>query len=170
MGRNKKDKPTKPENKGMNGYQEGQQKLAEFLQWVAEVEHAGSKDQWKGRFAGTMSREKIARKGLGWDYKAPFYQNDDLKKVADQVERKWFGGPDKQSVEAVNAALDRSRKLAQIASADCSQLAVRLAEAEAELRILRKMVRAFQEQRELIAGGVPGFELPAAFVGGGSGS
>lgn len=145
---------------GLSGAQIGQKKLEEFEVWVAEVEHACSQEYWKGKFVGTVSREKIAIEGLGWKNKTPFHQNEPLKEAIDRVEKKWFGGPDKQSVESVNAALDRSQKAIQRTSADSNRMASKVSELEAEVRMLRKIVRAYEEQRNLIAMGVPGFELP----------
>lgn len=156
----KRAKPVTSAYEGLSGAQIGQNKLDEFEAWVAEVEHAGTMERWKGRFAGTASREKIALEGLGWTHKTPFHQNKRLRKAIDRVEKKWFGGPNKQSVESVNAALDRSQKAAQRTSADANRLASRMSELEAEVRTLRKIVRAYQEQRDLIAMGLPGFDLP----------
>jgi hypothetical protein len=153
-------KPLSDPYEGLSGAQIGQKKLEEFEVWVAEVEHACSQEHWKGKFAGTASREKIAIEGLGWKNKTPFHQNEPLKEAMDRVEKKWFGGADKQSVEAVNAALDRSQKAVQRTSADTNRMASKISELEAEVRMLRKLVRAYEEQRDLIARGVPGFELP----------
>lgn len=156
----KKTKLTNPSYEGLSGAQIGQKKLDEFEAWVAEVEHAGTTEYWRGKFAGTVSRERIATEGLGWKNYTPFHQNERLKDAVSRVEKKWFGGPDKLNVEAVNAALDRSQKTIQRSSADSNRLASKVSELEAEVRMLRKLVRSYEEQRELIARGVPGFELP----------
>ncbi|ADL56418.1 hypothetical protein [Gallionella capsiferriformans] len=145
---------------GLSCAQIGKKKLEEFEAWAAEVEHAGTKEQWKGKFAGTVSREKIAIEGIGWKNKTPFHQNEPLREAIARVEKKWFGGPDKQSVESVNAALDRSRKVVQQSSVDANRLASKVSELEAEVSMLRKRVRAYEEQRHLIAKGLPGFGLP----------
>jgi len=160
MPRKKQDKKISFTYDGLNCAQIGKKKLEEFETWVAEVEHAGSKEQWKGKFVGTVSREKIAIEGLGWKNKTPFHQNEPLREAVGRVEKRWFGGPDKQSVESVNAALDRSRKVVQQSSADANRLASKVSELEAEVRVLRKTVRAYEEQRYMIAKGLPGFGLP----------
>lgn len=160
MAGKKKVQPSSQDYDGLNGAQIGQKKLKEFEAWVAEVEHAGSMDHWKGRFTGTASREKIAIEGLGWRNKNPFHQNDRLIEAMDLVEKKWFGGPDSHSVESVNAALDRSQKDVQRTSADANRLASKVSELEAEVRMLRKIVRAYEERSHLIAMGLPGFTLP----------
>ena len=160
MAGKKHARPMSQPYRGLSGAQIGQKKLEEFEVWVAEVEHTCSQEYWKGKFAGTASREKIAIQGLGWKNKTPFHQNEPLKDAIDRVEKKWFGGPDKQSVETVNAALDRSQKAVQRTSADSNRMANKVSELEAEVRMLRKLVRAYEEQRDLIARGVPGFELP----------
>lgn len=153
-------KPVSRTYEGLSGAQIGQKKLEEFEAWVAEIEHAGTKENWKGKFAGTASREKIAIEGLGWNNKTPFHQNERLREAIDRVEKKWFGGPDKQSVESVHAALVRSQRVAQRTSADANRLASKVSELEAEVRTLRKIVRAYEEQRQLVAMGLPGFGLP----------
>jgi len=117
-------------------------------------------DHWKGKFSGTASREKIANEGLGWKNKNPFHQNDRLKQAMDQLEKKWFGGRDVHCVESVNAALERSQKVVQRTSADANRLASKISELEAEVRMLRKIVRSYEEQSHLIAMGLPGFTLP----------
>ena len=109
---------------------------------------------------GHVGPEYSAIEGLGWKNKTPFHKNEPLKEAIDRVEKKWFGGPDKQIVEAVNAALDRSQKAVQRTSAESNRMASKVSELEAEVRMLRKLVRAYEEQRDLIARGVPGFELP----------
>jgi hypothetical protein len=156
----KHTKPVSDSYKGLSGVQIGQKKLKEFEVWVAEVEHACNQGCWKGKFAGTVSREKIAIEGLGWKSKNPFHQNGPLRDSVDRLEKKWFGGPDKQSVEAVNAALERSQKAVQRTAVESNRMASKVSELEAEVRMLRKLVRAYEEQRDLIARGVPGFELP----------
>ncbi|OMG56594.1 hypothetical protein BJN45_02975 [Azonexus hydrophilus] len=157
----KKKKQLRNENyDGLSGAQIGQKKLEEFEAWVAEIEHAESMAHWKGKFAGTASREKIAIEGLGWKNKNPFHQNDRLKKAMSLVEKKWFGGPNSRRVESVNAALDRSQKDVQGTSADANRLASKVSELEAEVRMLRKIVRSFEEQSHLVAMGLPGFMLP----------
>jgi chromosome segregation ATPase len=160
MAVKKRAKPVSNPYEGLSGAQIGRKKLEEFEVWVAEVEHACSQYHWKGKFAGTASREKIAIEGLGWKNKTPFHKNEQLKEAIDRVEKKWYGGPDKQSVEATNAALDRSQKAVQRTSVESNRLASKVSELEAEVRMLRKRVRAYEEQRDLIARGVPGFELP----------
>lgn len=160
MAGKKQAKPMERSYDGLSGAQIGQKKLEEFEEWVAEIEHAGTTANWKGKFAGTVSREKIAIEGLGWKNKTPFHQNERLKEAIDRVEKKWFGGPDKQSIESVNAALDRSQKAIQRTSADANRLASKVSELEAEVRMLRRIVRAYEEQRDLIAAGLPGFGLP----------
>ncbi len=156
----KRAKPTIRSYEGLSGAQIGQKKLEEFEAWVAEVEHALSQDAWKGKFSGTASREKIAIEGLGWKNKTPFHQNEPLKQAISRVEKRWFGGPDKQSIEAVSDALGRSQKLAERTSSDVDRMLSKVCELEAEVTMLRKRVRAYEEQRNLIAQGVPGFELP----------
>lgn len=160
MANKKQAKPVSCTYEGLSGAQIGQKKLEEFEAWVAEVEHAGTMESWKGKFAGTVSRERIAIEGLGWKNKTPFHQNERLRDAIDRVEKKWFGGPDRQSVESVNAALDRSQKAVQRTSADGNRMAGKISELEAEVRMLRRIVRAYEEQRELIARGLPGFGLP----------
>ena len=60
MAGKKHAKPVSHPYEGLSGAQIGQKKLEEFEVWVAEVEHACSREHWKGKFAGTASREKIA--------------------------------------------------------------------------------------------------------------
>lgn len=160
MVEKKRAKPVSSPYEGLSGAQIGQKKLEEFEVWVAEVEHACSQYHWKGKFAGTASRERIAIEGLGWKNKTPFHKNEPLKEAIDRVEKKWYGGPDKQSAEAINAALDRSQKAVQRTSVDSNRLASKVSELEAEVSMLRKRVRAYEEQRDMIARGVPGFDLP----------
>lgn len=156
----KQTQPISGNYDGLSGAQIGQKKLEEFETWVAEIEHAETQDHWKGKFAGTASREKIAIEGLGWKNKNPFHQNDRLQKAMDLVEKRWFGGPDAQRIESVNAALERSQKDGQRTSADVNRLVSKVSELEAEVRGLRKIVRSYEEQRHLIALGLPGFTLP----------
>ena len=160
MAGKKQDRPLSRTYDGLSGAQIGQKKLEEFEAWVVEVEHAGSMNNWKGKFAGTASREMIATQGLGWKNKTPFYQNEPLREAMDRVEKKWFGGPASQSIESVNAALERSQTKVQRNSADTNRLIGKVAELEAEIRALRKIVRSYEEQRQLVAMGLPGFGLP----------
>ena len=159
MAQKKQDKNNSSYD-GLSCAQIGKKKLEEFEAWVAEVEHVGAKEQWKGKFAGTASRERIAIEGLGWKNKTPFHQNEPLKKAIDRVEKKWFGGPDKQNIESVNAALDRSRQVVQQTSVDANRLASKVTELEVEVMTLRRIIRSYEEQRRLIAKGLPGFSLP----------
>lgn len=160
MAGKKQTQPIKDNYEGLNGAQIGQKKLEEFDAWVAEIEHAETMSHWQGKFAGTASREKIAIEGLGWKNKNPFHQNDRLKEAMDLVEKRWFGGPNVHSIESVNAALDRSQKDVQRTSADANRLVSKVSELEAEVRMLRKIVRSYEEQSHLIAMGLPGFTLP----------
>ena len=145
---------------GLSGAQIGQKKIGEIELWVSEVDHAGTQDNWRGRLAGTVSREKIAVEGLGWPNKNPFHQNDRLRAAVDRVEKRWFGGAAAQGVESVNAALGRSQKQVQRTSADTNRLASKVADLEAEVRTLRRIVRSYEEQRQLVTMGLPGFGLP----------
>ena len=144
----------------MSGAQIGQKKLMQFEAWVGAIEQAGSQEYWKGKFAGSASREKIAIEGLGWKNKTPFHQNKPLRDAIDRVEKKWFGGPDKQGIDSPSPSPKSSPKEGRQTSFDRSRTASKLSELEAEVRVLRTQVRAYEEQRDLIARGVPGFELP----------
>lgn len=160
MAKGKKTQPKDQNYDGLSGAQIGQKKLEEFVAWVAEIEHAETMDYWKGKFVGKASREKIAIEGLGWPNKNPFHQNERLKEAMDLVEKKWFGGANLHSVESVNAALDRSQKNVQRTSADVNRLSSKVSELEAEVRMLRKIIRSYEERHHLIAMGLPGFTLP----------
>ncbi len=160
MAREKQRQQIKPNYDGLSGAQIGQKKLDEFEAWVAEVERSGAMNSWKGKFAGTASRGKIAIGGLGWKSKNPFHQNDRLREAMDMVEKKWFGGPDLHSVESVKTALEHSQRNIQRIPGDASRLASKVSELEAEVRMLRKIVRSYEEQSHLVAMGLPGFSLP----------
>lgn len=156
----KNNKLPRPDYQGLSGAQIGQKKLEEFESWAREVEIAGTKEDWRGKFSGTVSRGKIATKGLGWKTYTPFHQNERLREAVCRVEKKWFGGPDKQPPAEENTSPDSSKKSVQRASVDSNCLAKRVSELEAEVRMLRALVQAYEEQRDLIAGGVPGFCFP----------
>lgn len=138
--------------KGKNGQQLGQENLQRVEEWKARVEAEGSVHEYA--YSGRVKRAEVARE-CGFS-RSVCVQNESVRELLERCDREWYG-TESTDQAAAGAAADRAEKRAQTASSDSSRLMARVAELEAENRVLRRQLARYKALEAVIQDGMPGF-------------
>jgi hypothetical protein len=140
--------------KGKNGQQIGKKNLQRVEEWRSRVEAEGRVHEYA--YSGRVKRTEVARE-CGFS-RSVCVQNEDVRQLLECCDREWYG-TESTDQGAASAAADRAEKRVQTASSDTSRLMSRVAELEAENRMLRQQLARYQALDAVVQDGMAGFRV-----------
>lgn len=145
-------------NKKSNGADDGKENLKKVEVWISERNQHRDWDDYGER--GKIHRGKLAEE-LGFG-RSVCNQNPGVKDLLLKYDKIWFGTEpvtkDAQ-IAAQEASIERTRGKLQAATSDNNKHLVKIAELEAEVRRLEKLVGKYEALHGLIQAGDPGCRI-----------
>ena len=143
---------------GTNGIQDGEENFRKVEQWVSERNRLRDWDDYRN--GGKIHRGDLADE-LGFGRSA-CNQNPRIKELLLKYDKIWFGTEPKSKddqIAAQEASIERARGSLQNARADNNKSIGKIAELEAEVRRLEKIVDKYKRLHGLIETGDPGCRI-----------